>query len=169
MSVPWAKVTGAPAYVLITGTTAVSGSTLSVDVSNVQNFPNVITYSGAAATPAANVALNGTNNVITVTSGTTATSMNLTGTLGTAAYTPASNYALAAQTSVPTGYRNRIINGDMRVDQRNAGASQTITAAAALAYTVDRFYAYCTGANVMGQQVVISNAQKRYRFTGAAK
>jgi hypothetical protein len=47
--------------------------------------------------------------------------------------------------------RNRLINGDMRIDQRNNGAAQTITAAAALAYTVDRWYAYSTGANVSGQ------------------
>ena len=52
-----------------------------------------------------------------------------------------------------TGFKNRIINGGMKIDQRNAGASQTITAAAALAYTVDRWYAYCTGANVTGQRV----------------
>jgi hypothetical protein len=64
---------------------------------------------------------------------------------------------------------NRIINGNMAVDQRNAGAAQTITAAAALAYTVDRFYAYCTGANVTGQQIAGATAnQYRYRFTGAA-
>lgn len=67
------------------------------------------------------------------------------------------------------GFRNRIINGGMQIDQRNAGASQTITAAAALAYTVDRWYGYCTGANVTGQQVNgASYAKKRYRFTGAA-
>jgi hypothetical protein len=65
--------------------------------------------------------------------------------------------------------RNRIINGNMSTDQRNAGAAQTITAAAALAYTVDRFYAYCTGANVTGQQIAGATAnQYRYRFTGAA-
>jgi hypothetical protein len=34
----------------------------------------------------------------------------------------------------PLGMRNRIINGDMRIDQRNAGASGT-----ANAYTVDRW------------------------------
>lgn len=67
------------------------------------------------------------------------------------------------------GTRNRIINGDMRIDQRNAGASQTITAGAALAYTVDRFYAYCTGANVTGQRVQgASVGQFRYQFTGAS-
>ena len=65
--------------------------------------------------------------------------------------------------------RNRIINGNMATDQRNAGAAQTITAGAALAYSVDRWYAYCTGANVTGQQVAGATAnQYRYRFTGAA-
>jgi hypothetical protein len=64
---------------------------------------------------------------------------------------------------------NRIINGAMAIDQRNAGAAQTITAAAALAYTVDRWYAYCTGANVTGQRITGSaNNQYAYRFTGAA-
>ena len=68
-----------------------------------------------------------------------------------------------------TGLRNRIINGAMTIDQRNAGAAQTITAGAALAYSVDRWYAYCTGANVTGQQVQGASAgQFRYRFTGVA-
>jgi hypothetical protein len=70
------------------------------------------------------------------------------------------------------GFKNRILNGSMVLDQRNAGASQTFTAAAALAYSVDRWYGYCTGANVTGQQVAGSttptNTQFRYRFTGAA-
>lgn len=69
--------------------------------------------------------------------------------------------------------RNTLINGNMAVDQRNAGASQTITAAAALSYTVDRWYAYCTGANVTGQRVsntgtTASPSQYAYQFTGAA-
>jgi hypothetical protein len=65
--------------------------------------------------------------------------------------------------------RNRIINGAMAVDQRNAGASQVITAGAALAYTVDRWYAYSTGANVTGQRVAGSGFNLfAYRFTGAA-
>jgi len=70
------------------------------------------------------------------------------------------------------GLKNRIINGAMVIDQRNAGASQTFTAAADLAYSVDRWYGFCTGANVTGQQVAGStsptNTQFRYRFTGAA-
>lgn len=70
------------------------------------------------------------------------------------------------------GFKNRIINGAMVIDQRNAGASQTFTAAAALAYAVDRWYGYCTGANVTGQQIAGGTTptvtQNRYRFTGAA-
>jgi hypothetical protein len=67
-------------------------------------------------------------------------------------------------------FKNRLINGGMALDQRNAGAAQTITAAAALAYTVDRWYAYCTGANVTGQQIAgaYTSSQYRYQFTGAA-
>jgi hypothetical protein len=67
------------------------------------------------------------------------------------------------------GARNRIINGYMTVDQRNGGASQAFTAGAALAYSVDRWYGYCTGANVTGQRVQGASAGLfRYRFTGAA-
>jgi hypothetical protein len=66
------------------------------------------------------------------------------------------------------GFRNRIINGQMRIDQRNAGAVQNFTAGGALAYCADRFYAYCTGANITGQRIALSNGQNRYRFTGAA-
>jgi hypothetical protein len=75
----------------------------------------------------------------------------------------------AAITSGLTGFRNRIINGDMRIDQRNAGSSQTFTAAAALAYSIDRFYGYCTGANVTGQRLAGTAPNEFfYKFTGAA-
>jgi hypothetical protein len=67
-----------------------------------------------------------------------------------------------------TGNRNAFINGKFAVDQRNAGASQTFTAAAALAYSVDRWYGYCTGANITGQRIAGSAPnQYYYRFTGA--
>ncbi len=68
------------------------------------------------------------------------------------------------------GFRNRLINaGGQGIDQRNAGAAQTITAGAPLAYTIDRWYAYATGANVTGQRVAGSGGiQYRYRFTGAS-
>jgi hypothetical protein len=67
------------------------------------------------------------------------------------------------------GLRNRIINGAMAVDQVNNGASQTFTAGAALAYCVDQWYGYCTGANVTGQRAGGSGGTPyRYQFTGAA-
>jgi hypothetical protein len=82
---------------------------------------------------------------------------------------PAATGTVALTTSV-TGFKNRIINGNMVVSQRNGTNSQTITAAAALAYTVDRWYAYCTGANVTGAQVAgaSTSSQFLYQFTGAA-
>jgi hypothetical protein len=81
--------------------------------------------------------------------------------------------SLSAVTSINggpmSGFRNAFINPGMAVDQRNAGAAQTFTAGAALAYCVDRWYGYCTGANVTGQRVAGSgNSQYRYQFTGAA-
>ena len=44
------------------------------------------------------------------------------------------------------GMRNRIINGDMRIDQRNAGAAVTIPAAT-VTYTLDRWAAYGSAAS----------------------
>jgi hypothetical protein len=44
-----------------------------------------------------------------------------------------------AYSTQPT-FRNRIINGDMRIDQRNAGAS--VTQSTSVAYTVDRWSCY---------------------------
>ena len=92
-------------------------------------------------------------------------SVSINGTNGLT-FNDASTQATAA---TGFGFKNRILNGAMMVDQRNAAASQTFTAAGALAYSVDRWYGYCTGANVTGQQVAGSGAvQNRYRFTGAA-
>jgi len=80
--------------------------------------------------------------------------------------------SLQGAAASPYVLKNRLINSAMAIDQRNAGASQTFTAAGALAYAVDRWYGYCTGANVTGQRVAGSttptNSQYRYRFTGAA-
>ncbi len=68
-----------------------------------------------------------------------------------------------------SGFRNRIINGGMLIDQLNEGFAQTFTAGAALAWCVDQFYGYCTGANVTGQQINGSGSNKKfYSFTGAA-
>lgn len=67
-------------------------------------------------------------------------------------------------------HRNKIINAMMSIDQRNAGAVQTIPAGAALAYTVDRWWAACTGANITSQQVAGSAGwgKNQLKFTGLA-
>jgi hypothetical protein len=49
------------------------------------------------------------------------------------------------------GFRNRIINGDMRIDQRNAGASVTIPSSVST-YTVDRWGAYAVAASKFSVQ-----------------
>ena len=79
--------------------------------------------------------------------------------------TPAGLSAAVAAWDV--GFKNRVINGAMRIDQRNNGSAQTLTAGAALAYCVDRFYAFCSGANITVQRVAV-NGLTRLRFTGAA-
>jgi hypothetical protein len=47
--------------------------------------------------------------------------------------------------------RNRIINGDMRIDQRNAGASVTVNSGSQF-FPVDRFYAQAQGGGVFTLQ-----------------
>lgn len=64
------------------------------------------------------------------------------------------------------GMRNRIINGAMMIDQRNAGAIQTI-ANGSYAYTIDRWRAASFGATCTGQQIFSTN-RYLYQFTGAA-
>ena len=109
--------------------------------------------------------LSGATTVVAVTSAGVA----VTGTLSA---TGAVTLTGSLNTPNTFGFKNRIINGGMNTDQRNAAASQTFTAAAALAYSVDRWYGYCTGANVTGQQIAGGTTptvtQNRYRFTGAA-
>ena len=50
------------------------------------------------------------------------------------------------------GFKNRIINGAMVIDQRNAGASVTITNLAAVTYTLDRWLADITQASKFSVQ-----------------
>ena len=59
--------------------------------------------------------------------------------------TPTYNGNTTAEYLVPvTGFKNRIINGDMSIDQRNAGASVTASTGT---YTLDRWRAYSSQAS----------------------
>jgi hypothetical protein len=61
--------------------------------------------------------------------------------------------SLQTAAASPLVLRNRIINGDMRIDQRNAGASVTPTATA---YTLDRWQALISTASKMTVQQTAS-------------
>jgi hypothetical protein len=67
-----------------------------------------------------------------------------------------SGNATFAGTPVPNSsfLRNRIINGDMRIDQRNAGASVTMNAS--VLYTVDRWFSFEDTDGVMTAQQITS-------------
>lgn len=55
------------------------------------------------------------------------------------------------------GPRNRIINGDMRIDQRNAGAALAVTAGT-VQYSVDRFFGLSSNAQCTFQQIATSDS-----------
>lgn len=79
----------------------------------------------------------------------------------------------STQSSAPTGFKNRIINGNMAIAQRATSATVTAGTAVPTASTgypcVDRFFVYSTGANVTAAQVAGSGAtQYRLQITGAA-
>lgn len=84
--------------------------------------------------------------------------------------TPASGSSVSIPAFVPSsqfGWKNKIINGDMRIDQRNNGASQTITGGVStLAFNCDRWQVRSAGANATVQQVATNNSY-RIVFTGA--
>ena len=73
--------------------------------------------------------------------------------------------SLSALTSINggqiAGFRNKIINGDMRIDQRNAGAAVTPTAST---YLVDRFlFASSQASKLTFQQV--ADAPRGFKFS----
>jgi hypothetical protein len=130
------------------------------------------TASSIAVTPAGNIASTNVQTALqeldgekqpNLVSGTNIKTVNSTSLLGsgniTIDTTPAAGSittAMLANNSVTSakmanggaefGMRNRIINGAMQIDQRNAGASVTIPAAT-LTYTVDRWAAQGTDAS----------------------
>jgi hypothetical protein len=126
--------------------------------SNTLSFTANLSVSNASLLVGSNVVVNATSYFVgnsTVNTNITAAAIAMN---GNSVYPSTSGFR-----------RNRIINGAMQIDQRNSGSAQTFTAGAALAYSVDRWYGYCTGANVTGQRVAGSGTtQYRYQFTGAA-
>ena len=112
------------------------------------------------------VTVTGTGAPVLATSPALTTPTVTTAAAGTNTTQAASTAFVLANRS--PGFRNRIINATCVIDQRNSGAAQTIVAGANVAYTVERFYAFCTGVNVTGQQVFTPAIDDGYRFTGAS-
>lgn len=81
--------------------------------------------------------------------------------------------ATTQNTAYQTRFKNRLINGDMRIAQRANSATVTSGTAVPTASTgypsVDRWFVYSTGANVTAAQVAGSgNIQNNFQITGAA-
>ena len=76
------------------------------------------------------------------------------------------NAAFAGTAAMASSFlRNRIINGDMRIDQRNAGASVTASATGANVYTLDRWSYYVTAASKFTIQQNAASATPPSGFT----
>lgn len=161
----WVPFTGTPTYINATS------FSLAGDQTNTIQLARRLKTANSGGTIYSTVASTSYNSGTALT---TVTVNNDSGTLDSGLSQVSYGLLSATNPSAPASiystspYRNRTINGSMLEDQRNSAAAQTFTAAAALAYCVDRFYGYCTGANVSGQQVTASAGSKRYRFTGAA-
>jgi len=167
-------------YTFGTATAAIPLSQLDSNFSTAVTIGNTAVQLGNTVTSFGNVTL--TN--VTISSGNViVTGANVSGTANvstlvvTGSETVSGNTAVTGNitasffTSTSTfGFKNRIINGQMQIAQR--ATSATITAASTIAAgysTVDRFYVYCTGANVTAAQVAGSGATKnRLQITGAA-
>jgi hypothetical protein len=149
---------GNTAYFSSTSFTATGGQTTFTPSGSYQvGFINVI-RNGSQLAPADYTATNGTtvvlNNACTAgdivvievyTLTSISNALPLTGGTVTGATTFNSNVTVnGALASGYTGMKNRIINPEMDIDQRNAGASVTPTA---FVYTLDRWYADCTAAS----------------------
>jgi hypothetical protein len=168
--------TGSITNTIALGTTQQSGTltiggtsqtgTLTVGQSTVSQTTNI--QAGATAsgsTKAVNLGTGGlsgstTNIAIGSTAGTSTTTVNGKFNIGTT--------TLGAGNS--STMKNRIINGDFYVAQRATSATLTAGGTIANGYaTVDRFYGYCTGANVtMAQVSGTGNNRNLLQFTGAA-
>lgn len=155
------KLTGTNLLGLVTGTANTFTATQTFGTANVTTL-NASNLRALDGTPAATVA--NSTGVISVSTkieyadGTAAApTVTNTGDTDTGMYFPAANeVAVAAGGSVAAAFnsngvffRNRIINGDMRIDQRNAGAAVTTSSA----FPVDRFTEAFSGASCSFQQV----------------
>jgi len=78
-------------------------------------------------------------NSLVVSGVSTLTTLNATSIVGVTTAGITTAYIGSVNDGPIAGTRNRIINGDMRIDQRNAGASVSTSATVTYTYTLDRW------------------------------
>jgi len=148
-----------------TGATLFSANTSGIDIAN---SIGAIAITNDKILSVANTKISG--NIISSQIASVSGSVITANTIANSAFQTGSVENYMNSQNLGFGMRNRIINGQMQIAQR--ANSATITAAATIAAgysTVDRFYVYCTGANVTAAQVAGSGATKnRLQITGAA-
>jgi len=108
-----------------------SGQTVTINAANIS--------AGSATVTAGTFSGNLSGNVNS-TGVTTVTTLNATSIVGVTTAGITTAYIGSVNDGPISGARNRIINGDMRLDQRNVGASLTLNATSQ--YPVDRFPSY---------------------------
>jgi hypothetical protein len=111
--------------------------------------------------PAIVTTVDSTGNLILQTAGTNAVT-----------YDTNQNATHTGYISAPNtfGFKNRVINGNMNVDQRNAGNSYTVPGGNSTAYyTVDRFAIQSYGSNVFTAQQNSGNAPASQGFAQCLK
>ena len=137
--------TASPVSLLtVQGEARITGNLISAGFTS--NSTNTVFNSDTLTVPFLNA-----TQVLASTLGTAITGTNLQITSNVDLSTGTMNVATVIS-STGLMFRNRVINGDFRLDQRNAGASFTPTAVAAITYTLDRWWGWVAAASKFSVQ-----------------
>ena len=133
-----------------------SGNTVTINAGTVTLNNNTVISAAATKTLTINGGAGSNGLVLDANNNLTVGGTSTLGTVKSASITAANSNTVEA-TSGPTntqlaGNRNKIINGGMAIDQRNAGAAVTGDAA----FPVDRFQSYPSGTG-SGQRIAMNN------------
>jgi hypothetical protein len=139
--------------ILSAGTTTQSGLGWTADTTGNLILQTNNTGNAVIINTAQNVTM---TNALSVTGNVTAANH-----VGNVVYPDASVQTSAAS---PYGMKNRIINGDYRIDQRYNGANVTCTPGGGLNYVADRTFVYTPNGNMIAARVAGTNTGTAYAF-----